>query len=150
MTAEMARQLDESIHKSIEQNEPLRLNSDYIRHLAGTWKQEVKTCRAEGRSLFGENYLEIRYEDLNENPHKWVGKILDFLGAGCDMSTIQRIVKQNTFEKLSGGRKSGQEDVKSFFRKGVSGDWKRIFTEKDNQIFQEIAGRELESFNYPV
>jgi hypothetical protein len=37
---------------------------------------------------------------------------------------ITALVEKRSFEKLAGGRKKGQENVKSHYRKGVPGDWK--------------------------
>ena len=37
------------------------------------------------------------------------------------------IVWERDFKRLSGGRKVGQQDVKSHYRKGVPGDWKNHF-----------------------
>lgn len=38
-------------------------------------------------------------------------------------SGVARIVDMRSFKKLSGGRKKGQENVNSHYRKGVPGDW---------------------------
>ena len=41
---------------------------------------------------------------------------------------ILGIVWQNEFEKKSGGRKIGEENKDSHYRKGVHGDWKNYLT----------------------
>lgn len=41
---------------------------------------------------------------------------------------IEALVEKRRFEKLAGGRKKGQENVKSHYRKGVPGDWKHHLT----------------------
>lgn len=53
------------------------------------------------------------------------------------------IVFDNRFEKLSGGRKKGEGDVKSHFRKGIAGDWRNHFTPKLERIFKERHGELL-------
>lgn len=37
---------------------------------------------------------------------------------------VGSVVERKSFERLSGGRKRGEEDVRSHFRKGKAGDWK--------------------------
>jgi hypothetical protein len=46
-------------------------------------------------------------------------------------------VYENRFSKLAAGRKSGQEDVTSHYRKGKSGDWKNHFNDAHKAFFKE-------------
>jgi hypothetical protein len=46
-------------------------------------------------------------------------------------------VYENRFAKLAAGRKKGEEDVKSHYRKGESGDWRNHFTDKHKAFFKE-------------
>jgi hypothetical protein len=48
---------------------------------------------------------------------------------------------------LAGGRKRGQEAT-SFFRKGIAGDWKNVFTEQDKRDFKTVAGDLLIEIGY--
>ena len=41
---------------------------------------------------------------------------------------LRRILDKKSFQRMSGGRKKGEEDVKNHFRKGVPGDWRNHFT----------------------
>ncbi|MEZ4700857.1 MAG: sulfotransferase domain-containing protein [Rhodothermales bacterium] len=41
---------------------------------------------------------------------------------------LRRILDKKSFQRMSGGRKKGEEDVKNHFRKGVHGDWRNHFT----------------------
>ena len=45
-------------------------------------------------------------------------------------------VLQNDFQKKAGGRKEGEEDVRSHFRKGVAGDWKNHFKDCHRKYFK--------------
>ena len=60
---------------------------------------------------------------------------------------IEQAVFKNSFEQKS-GRKPGQEDQKSFARKGVSGDWRNKFTPEHKARFKEIAGDLLIELGY--
>ena len=44
-------------------------------------------------------------------------------------SLLEEIVLGKSFRRLSGGRRQGQENVHSHYRKGVPGDWKNHFEE---------------------
>ncbi len=93
-----------------------------------------------GRKLLGDNYVEVKYEDLLENTGEEISRLLKFLGADAREKNVRRCVEAASFEKLSGGRKPGEEDANSFFRKGVAGDWKNAFAGRDREIFKEAAG----------
>lgn len=49
---------------------------------------------------------------------------------------LQQILNQNSFARLTGGRRKGQEDVNSHYRKGVPGDWKNHFSTEHIQHFK--------------
>ncbi len=46
------------------------------------------------------------------------------------------------------GRKQGQEDKNSFYRKGVRGDWRNHLTESDQALFKSLAGDLLIRLGY--
>ena len=43
---------------------------------------------------------------------------------------LRTILRKENFARLSGGRRRGQENVKSHYRKGTPGDWKNHFNEE--------------------
>lgn len=119
-----------------------------LRGRARAWRNFVGRAVEDGPRLLGENYAEVRYEDLLQHPGREVGRLLKFLGAAADEQTVEQCVSKTSFEKLSRGRKPGEEDTTSFFRKGIAGDWKNAFTERDREIFDEEAGALLERLGY--
>lgn len=46
-------------------------------------------------------------------------------------------VYKNRFSKMAEGRKKGDEDVKSHYRKGIAGDWVNHFNKDHTQFFKE-------------
>ncbi|MBU1118977.1 sulfotransferase domain-containing protein [Patescibacteria group bacterium] len=52
-------------------------------------------------------------------------------------SRALKIVYDNRFSALSGGRNKGKEDKKSHYRKGVSGDWKNHFEQVHKDYFKD-------------
>ncbi|MCU0443633.1 MAG: sulfotransferase domain-containing protein [Microscillaceae bacterium] len=61
---------------------------------------------------------------------------------------LKKINDQLSFEKLSGGRKTGNENIKSHYRKGQAGDWKNYFKEEHKIIFKEKYGDLLIKLGY--
>jgi hypothetical protein len=118
-----------------------------LRNIARQWRTEVEGARR-GPALFGENWAEVRYEDLLKRPHEELARLLAFLGAAHDRETVRRCVEANAFERWSEGRKPGQEESSSFYRKGEAGDWRNAFTERDRDVFKEAAGKTLVELGY--
>jgi hypothetical protein len=119
-----------------------------IKHNAEVWASNVGSAHRDGLTVLGDNYAEVRYEDLLERPEQELGRILRFLGVSADKEVVGRSVMAESFEKRSGGRKRGQEDSTSARRKGVTGDWKNVFTERDKALFKEFAGELLVELGY--
>ena len=112
------------------------------------WSRMCTRAVEEGPILLGENYTEVRYEDLLERPAAEMGRLLSFLGVEDSEETVQRCIEATSFERLSKGRKRGEEDSSSFLRKGIAGDWKNVFTEEDKKIFKQAAGELLIELGY--
>jgi lipopolysaccharide transport system ATP-binding protein len=53
---------------------------------------------------------------------------------------LERIIIENRFESLTGGRKAGVEDASSHERKGISGDWMNYFTPTIERKFLDRYG----------
>jgi Sulfotransferase family len=119
-----------------------------LRKAAQNWDLRVGQAIEDGPALFGDAYTEVRYEDLLERPNEEVERLLGFLGVDTDRTLVERCVSSASFEKLSKGRERGQEDPTSFYRKGIAGDWKDLFNERDRQVYKEEAGQLLIRLGY--
>jgi hypothetical protein len=121
--------------------------SRYVDHFAPVWARH---------SSAGERYVrdhpetsrQLRYEELKAEPHRQVQALLEFLGVPADSVTVQHCLDSSSFERITGGRKSGEEDRSSFFRKGVAGEWRSVFDEESLSRFLLHAEPELELFGY--
>jgi hypothetical protein len=119
-----------------------------LRKAAENWAIRVGQAVEDGPALFGESYTEVHYEDLLERPNEEARRLFEFLGVDASGSLVERAVRSASFEKLSKGRERGEEDPSSFYRKGVSGDWKNLFNERDKQVYKEEAGELLIRLGY--
>ncbi len=121
---------------------------EQLEKLAAEWASRVGKTVADGPELLGENYTEVRYEDLLQSPEKEVQRLTRFIGVDPGEEAARRCVDAASFERLSKGRQRGEEDQSSFFRKGVAGDWKNVFTQQDSEVFDEEAGELLSRLGY--
>ena len=119
-----------------------------LRKAAQNWDLRVGQAVEDGPALLGDDYTEVRYEDLLEHPNEEVERLLGFLGVDTDETLVEHCVSSASFEKLSRGRERGEEDPSSFYRKGVAGDWENYFTEEDRRVFKEEAGELLIRLGY--
>jgi len=122
---------------------------DYAEYFAEHhWARFIRAAHASAASM-PDRCLEVRYEDLHDEPASEAARLFRFLGATMlDDATIARCVDAASFERLSGGRSRGQTDTGSFFRKGVVGDWRSTFDDDALDRFERHAGDLLESLNY--
>ncbi|WP_320044056.1 sulfotransferase domain-containing protein [uncultured Desulfobacter sp.] len=78
----------------------------------------------------------VRYEDLLLDAIPTMASVFTFIGVPTDRAEVEKVIDQNRFNKLAQGREAGNEDRTSFFRKGVSGDYKNHLTP---EIWKEVT-----------
>jgi hypothetical protein len=120
---------------------------DTLGMLLENWVRSVKGgMRA--RELYGDKYYEVKYEELVEKPRLIKG-LLEFLGVRSDDGMVEWIVDLCRFERFAEGRKRGEANLNSEYRKGIIGDWRNYFTDRDKEQFkQSEAGRLLVELGY--
>ncbi len=90
---------------------------------------------------------QIRYSDLYANTEEALGKLFAFLGVETSQALLTQCREAASFERLS-GRKPGQEDRSSLFRKGVPGDWHSHLSGAEHEAFLQVAGVWLHRFGF--
>lgn len=100
-------------HQSIEK---------YAGVLASAWDREVRQGLAFIHEA-GDQGMFIRYEDLLADATAEIRNLFEFMGLDASDEIVRQVRSHTSFKTLSGGRSRGDENRKSFFRKGVSGDW---------------------------
>ena len=107
-----------------------------------TWSDFVR--RWHGR----EDAVHVRYEDLRRDPAGELYRMVEELtGDKISLTRAREIVDEFSFEKQA-GRKSGEENRRSFLRKGVVGEWKERFSPEARRVFDSYAGKELVLLGY--
>jgi glycosyltransferase involved in cell wall biosynthesis len=120
-----------------------------LRQIATRWNRRTSNASRQGAELFGDNFLELMYEDLLRRPEEIMRPVFELLGAQADKDIISRCVERNSFEGVA-GRPKGVEESESFFRKGVAGDWRNMFTKRDREVYEQIAGQTLVEMGYSL
>lgn len=129
----------------------------HLETAAREWSAVTGRALRQGRELFGERHIVVRYEDMLGETAPELGRVLRFLGASTDAAVIRRCVERASFQRMAGRagrswrrRERGVEDPTSFFRKGVAGEWRQVYTESDRETFLELAGPLLAELGYEV
>jgi len=133
---------------NLDRNKTLKQTfEEHVRAYSEFWQRNIGLGRKAGIKL-DQRYLELYYEDLVSDVASQVKRAAYFLDLDTADDTIYQCTKRGSFEQQSGGRKAGQEDTKSFVRKGIAGDWKNYFSDELNSEFLSIAGPTMKRFGY--
>lgn len=118
------------------------LASPGARH--ANWPAHVRDWRrgSEDRVAF------LTYEELRRDPAATLARCLNvFLREPACPERVKRSVDRFRFASMS-GREPGQEDRRSFLRKGIVGDWKNYFSREAALAFDRCAGDMLIELGY--
>lgn len=96
----------------------------------------------------GPNVLVLRFEDIT-GPDKF--QVFKKLFSHCDIcipdNVLHQLLRDCSFETLS-GRKQGDEQVGTHYRKGISGDWKNHFDSMVTAKFKQATGDLITELGY--
>lgn len=92
----------------------------------------------------------VKYEDLLEKPVQELERLLARLGIEeINIETLNSAIEKYSFSKQT-KRIAGEENIESFIRKGVAGDWKSKFSHEASVIFDKYAGEQLVRAGYEI
>ena len=115
-------------------NDP-RPREKYIESfITESWRLHVEAAVAAEQQLGSGVILNVRYEDMHRDDGGIIRRCLEHVGVDCSDAVVEACRQAGNFEKLSGGRKRGQADPKSFYRSGTVGDWQ-------NHLDRDLAKR---------
>ena len=112
-----------------------------MRVSAQVWKLTIQRARQEAQAL-GDDYMEIRYEQIHEDPFAAYQTLFDFCQIDYDDDILQNIFSATDF------RKNYKPDEAEFRRGGRIGDWKQAFSPIDTLMFKQAAGDMLIDLGY--
>lgn len=113
------------------------------------WQREQQAAlRAAERSP--EQFHLIRYEDLSRDFATVAQGVFSFFGTDPARTDIGKIEGSTSFRALSGGRDAGQENTRSFFRKGIVGDWRNVFSPEQVRLLWAPLAEAAAGFGYTI
>ena len=116
---------------------------------ARSWRDYVAAARKAAE--FGDDYLEVRYEDLLRDGASAYTKVLDFCRLPYATEWLESTLAANTFEKMKSSRRTGNPEVQSrseHYRKGRAGTWKEEHSTLDAFEVDREAGDLLRQLGY--
>jgi len=120
-----------------------------IRNSAESWVKNVYETETEARNLFKDRYFSLRYEDLLDNTWEEMQRLWWFLGAETEGSGLKEtLINELQQNPDAEWQKTKAKELAVSIQKGKRGSWREMFTERDLQIFQEIAGETLINWRY--
>lgn len=106
------------------------------------WAELLRHARHAGAQLGPGRYTEFSYESAKADPHQAARALYEFLNLTADEDTVRACVERASFRNKTGGREAGTED-KSFFRKGIVGDWQNHFDDGTASRIVALAEQRL-------
>lgn len=96
-----------------------------------------------------EKVLICKFEDMiGENSFSTFQKIFAHLDIQIEEKEIKALLNKYSFKSLAKNRTQGQEDQKSHYRKGITGDWENYFNENHKESFKKYTGNLLVELGY--
>ena len=80
----------------------------------------------------------MHYEKLQTAGAQHLAQALSSAGFQVTEEIAGQALNLFQFEKMTGGRDAGQADEKSFFCKGIIGDWKNHLDQEERELFTEL------------
>ncbi|MBN1230608.1 MAG: sulfotransferase [Anaerolineales bacterium] len=118
-----------------------------IVRMAEGWVRNVLETDRNGKKLFGDRYHVLRYEDLLASPFERIAALWRFLD--LDPSGMESLVAQEMVTNPDAAyQKQKAANLVQGLERGKKGKWQQLFTERDKQIFKEIAGQTLIDWQY--
>ncbi len=113
------------------------------------WRRDQENYLAASRVSPAVLHL-IKYEALLADFAGEAARMFDFIGTDPARTDIAAIAGATSFAALSGGRVGGESDPRSFFRKGIAGDWRNVFSPAQAHTLWRQVADTASTFGYTL
>ena len=143
--------------KSVEQDEGLfkemLFDAKFLGHMYNWNYKDERILELKYEDVLRDSSLIFKaYENLGlvnqpvrGRARRWIFK--NYKTRVMSSARMNRIIESHSFKAIS-KRNVGEENVKSHFRKGISGDWKNHFNEEHKEYFKKEFGEVLIKLGY--
>ena len=108
------------------------------------WEWMVNKGRTDGAKL-GNDYIEVRFENLISDPPKTLAKLGKFIEHDLDYERIQKVGIGSVSDPNTSFKGNG--DSKAF---SPVGRWKKSFSPENLEVFEGLVGGTLKDLGYPL
>jgi len=119
----------------------------YARKVCSSWRHQV-TQSLSRRQILGDRFCSLQYEELWRQPAETSERLFRFMGADASRESVLHAIDSNQFNEYTGGRKPGNENRHSFYRKGIIGDWKNHLSNETAAMVELECGALLQQLGY--
>jgi hypothetical protein len=111
------------------------------------WRRHVTAGRRSGARLGPDRYLEIRYEDLVEDPERQLRSICAFVDLPFDEVMLR--YRETVPRAVPSGDRAHQANTEKPIMKGIR-DWRTSMASQDVAAFEAVAGDLLAALGYEL
>ena len=117
-----------------------------IRSYASTWNIQNQLISIAYDKHDPKLRLLVKYEELKQNTYEILKNIYDFLDIIIIEQELQKIIDKYSFEKIPDSEKGSGK----FYRAAATKDWKKNFSNNEQDIMNSIMTKTLEKFGYSL
>ena len=118
---------------------------------ANGWVDNVIETDEVGRQLFGVRFLTLRFEDLLAHPWDEMVRLWSFLDVDADIPGLfETVTNELTRNPDADWQQEKANLIAKSLIKGKHGSWREMFTQRDLQTFNQIAGDTLDRWDYEI
>jgi hypothetical protein len=110
-------------------------------HTVWRWKKTVAVGRKQGGSLGPKRYMELRYEDLTQDPSQHMQQVCRFVGVPFEESVLSSSMRHMSETDRAGSKARIVAN---------SQKWRAYFSPAQVQQFEALAGAQLADLGYSV
>ena len=122
-----------------------------IQDYARGWVRNLETTAAEGQNRYPDRFFKLRFEDLLAEPLVQMKAVWEFLGAENGFEGMEEAVRDTIgLNRDQRWQEEQAGELMDAIPKGQTGGWQTFFTQRDRELFWQIAGATLEKWGYAL
>ena len=112
------------------------------------WRDSVRAAARSGRELPPGAFCEIRYEDLLADPRATLERVCAFLGETFHEDMLRH--SEIAGALVPSWERSWHATLDRPIKSDNAGKWRQQLSARQIELFERVAGAELEQFGYPL